>query len=358
MTVFSAYRRPLVASVAGAAASVVLLACSSVAPGDGPSASNSSRVAYGVLDSTHTAVVSLLAPVGTTELEECSGSIVRVSGGEGDVLTAAHCCNVYVPTLVVVAADYAIGEPYLTSGTPAPPVYPVVPGSVWYDAAYSQDNQLDHDFCMLRFSGAPANTATLALPSTTDGLVLGAEIEHVGFGLTDASSTNSQRRSGTDTVDQQLTPLIIEFSQGGPTNIPGTCEGDSGGPSLLTATASQAQQVVVAVQSYGSGASCAQITFGVGSRVASSMGAGGFITSYLAGAPIGIHAGASTGPEDAGSGGAPVAVDALGGHARAPFFRAALAFLLLGTGALSLKGRRASQAALLARRRRGPRGAL
>jgi hypothetical protein len=257
----------------------------------------SSPIAYGSLDTTHTAVVALLSPVGTTQVQECTGSIVGVSGGVGSVLTAAHCCNTYPPTVVVVSSSYVAGEQYISGGTPAPPAYRVVAGSVYYDALYSQDMELDHDFCMLKFAGAPANTATLALPSATDGLGLGSEIEHVGYGQTQNGS-NSNRMAGIDTVDEALTPLVIEFSQGGPDATPGTCDGDSGGPSLLPATAAQAEQVVVAVQSYGSNASCADITFGVGSRVSSAMGTGGFIASYLAGAPIGIQAGATS---DAGT---------------------------------------------------------
>ncbi len=183
------------------------------------------------------------------ELEECTGSIVNVSGGKGYVLTAAHCCSTYTPTVVVMAQSYVSGETYVFGGAPQPPAYAVVPGSVYYDALYSQDGQRDHDFCMLQFSGAPSGTATLALPTTSDGLSLGSQVEHLGYGQTQDSSTNSERRTGIDAIDLQLTPLIVEFSQGGADATPGTCDGDSGGPSLLPATAAQSQQTIVAVQS-------------------------------------------------------------------------------------------------------------
>ena len=273
--------------------------CSGVSVEDGPVAKTQSRIAYGALDTTHTAVVAVLSPVGTTELQECSGSLVAVVGGDGYVLTAAHCCNAFVPTTVVASSDYSTGESFLSGGSPAAPVYRVAPGSVYYDSQYSGSG---HDFCMLKFAGAAAGMATLALPTASgDGLQLGAQVEHVGFGFTDTSTTNSQRRSGVDAVDQQLTSLILQFSQGGPNDIPGTCDGDSGGPSLLPAGVAQGQQVVVGVQSSGGMASCAQETFGIASRVSSAIGAGQFITSYLGGAPVGVNAGASPRPVPAGA---------------------------------------------------------
>jgi len=260
-----------------------LLGCMAPPPSDGPTGMTRSPIAYGTPDSTHTAVVAVLAPVGSTEIEECTGTIVQVSGGFGYVLTAAHCCNMYAPTVVVLSSDYTVGEQYVGTGkTPVPPAYPVVPGSVSYDPMFdSSSSQPDHDFCMLKFSGATASTPTLALPtSTSDGLQVGSRVEHVGFGVTQTGA-NSQRMTGTDTVDQ-LTSLVIQFDQGGDADIPGTCEGDSGGPSLLPAGAPQAQQVVVAVQSYGNSTTCSGETSGVASRVSSAMGPSGFISSSVA----------------------------------------------------------------------------
>jgi secreted trypsin-like serine protease len=274
-------------------------ACSGNGVGDGRVGAIRSPIAYGTLDTRHTAVVALLSPVGTSELQECSGSIVAVTGGEGYVLTAAHCCNTYPPTIVVASNDYAAGEAYLSGGVPAAPVYGVARGSVYYDASY--DNAGGHDFCMLRFAGAGTGLATLELPtSASDGLQLGSQVEHVGFGLTEATAMNTQRRAGIDAVDQQLTSLLLLFSQGGANHVPGTCEGDSGGPSLLPAGAAQSQQVITGVQSYGNASSCTQETLGGASRVSSAIGTGQFITSYLAGTPIGVNAGGSGTPAPAG----------------------------------------------------------
>jgi hypothetical protein len=301
-------------AVLGAIALYAVAGSGCSAPAGGPVASLRSPIAYGTADTAHTAVVALLSPVGSTELQECSGSVVAVNGSKGVVLTAAHCCNQYPPTLVVLANDYSPGEQYLSGGTPEPPTYPVVAGSVSFDPQYATDDGLDHDFCLLQFSGAPASTATLMLPSATDGLALNDAIDHVGYGQTNTSNTNSTRRIGADTVNLELTSLILEWGQGGGGDTPGTCDGDSGGPALSPSGVAQGRQVVVGVTSYGpADSTCAQETYGVASRVSSAMGAGGFIATYLAaaGTPTGSDGGATPQPASAGGPWAAVALAAL-----------------------------------------------
>jgi hypothetical protein len=272
---------------------IALTSCSSAqGPGasDGPLGAAQSAIAYGTPDATHTAVVSLLGNAGGGSFDECSGTIVQVKGGQGYVLTAAHCCNKTVPSVVVMSNDYTVGEQYLFGGTPSPPAYAVTQGSVYYDTAY---NGQDHDFCMLQFA-APSGAAVIPVAQPgQDGLSLGVDVEHVGFGVTDTSTTNSGRRTATAPVDQSLTTLILQSSQGGPNHIPGVCEGDSGGPALVPAGAPQSQQTVVATTSFGDNSSCAQNTMNVCSRVTSETGPGGFITNYLAGTPSGTQAGSA-----------------------------------------------------------------
>jgi hypothetical protein len=283
-------------SLAAAAVALTGAGCSGPLPGSDPVGRTSERIAFGSADSAHTAVVALLAPAGPGFLQECSGSIVQVKNGNGYVLTAAHCCNQYVPNVVVVSSDFTVGEQYVAGGTPVPPSHAVVSGSVYYDSLYNGAGT-DHDFCMLEFSGATAGTASLALPAASgDGLQLGSPIEHIGYGLTETGTSNTQRRTGTDTIDVALTPSLVEFTQGGANRVPGTCEGDSGGPSLLPAGVPQSQQVVVAVQSFGNSTGCSSTTLSGASRVLSEIGAGRFITSYLADSPIGTHAGAASVP--------------------------------------------------------------
>jgi hypothetical protein len=272
---------------AGASA---LLSCSGPLPADGTIQTQQSPIAYGTPDTTHTAVVALLSPIGTNQLQECTGSIVGVSGNLGYVLTAAHCCNAHPPSVVVAGSDYSVGEALAFGGTPSPPVYSVVAESVYYDAQYAGAGTA-YDFCMLSFLGATASTPVLGLPaSANDGLTSGVAVEHIGYGATETNASNSARRTGTDSIDQGLDAFVYQFSQGGSTHIPGTCAGDSGGPALLPAGAAQSVQTVVGVQSYGNATTCVTETLGGGSRVSSEIGSGRFITSYVDGTPVGVKA--------------------------------------------------------------------
>ena len=147
---------------------------------DDPVGQAESPIVFGTKDVTHTAVVALLGLAGQG-FDECSGSIVHVSGSDGYVLTAAHCCggdpqnpNVK-PSLVIMGNDYGPYENYLGDPNPPAPAYAVIAGSVSWDQAY---NGNDHDFCMLRFSGADANTPTIQLPqSANDGLSVGVKVD-------------------------------------------------------------------------------------------------------------------------------------------------------------------------------------
>jgi len=279
------------------AVALVVASCSSAGAPVDPTGRTQSAIAYGTADSTHTAVVSVLANAGGSSFDECSGTIVQVKSGDAYVLTAAHCCNATTPTVVVMSSDYSVGESAVVSGTaPTPPAYAVVSGSVWFDAQY---NGTDHDFCMLKFP-APAGAAVIPVAQPgADGLALGVEVEHVGFGVTDTSTGNTGRRHETSPVDVSLTALVAQSSQGGASHVPGVCEGDSGGPGLLPAGAAQSAQTVVMTTSYGSTSSCAANTMSTCSRVTSETGPGGFITSYLSDAPSGTQAGSAQATCDA-----------------------------------------------------------
>ncbi len=242
-------------------------------------------IAYGAPDTAHSAVVALLAST-PDGFGACSGTIVQVLGDFGYVLTAAHCCNEATPSVVVMGEDYADGLAYL-GGIPQPPAYSVASGTVYYDPLYTGT---DHDFCMLKFSGA-TGAPTIALPSGSDGLTVGTSAEHVGYGVTDTSTDNTTRRTGTSQVEA-LDALEIQWAQGGVSDTPGTCQGDSGGPALTPAGAAQGSQKVVGITSYGDSSTCAQATVGVASRVTSELGTNGFITKFLADAPIGTKAAA------------------------------------------------------------------
>ena len=279
---------------------VVVASCSSSPTSRELVGKTRSAIIGGTTDTTHSAVVAILADAGGNSFDECSGSIVQVKNGVGYVLTAAHCCggeptnpNIS-PSIIVEASDYGPYEADIGNSNPAAPAYPVIPGSIAWDKGYTTSNQLAYDFCMLQFSGASASTPVLNLPtSTSDGLSVGVSVEYVGFGITSETQSgmnNSLRYHVTSTVDQQVTSLVIKYSEGGGRG--GPCSGDSGGPALLPAGAAQSSQTVVATTSYGD-VNCA--SYGVSMRVSSETGPNGFITQYLAG---NIDAGSSAG--DAG----------------------------------------------------------
>src|SRR4051794_40737941 len=146
-----------------------------------PPAQTRQAIAYGTLDTTHDAVVAVLGDAGGGSFTECSGGLVQVKNGIGYVLTAAHCCNSSVPSLVVLSNDYSSSLQYLGSTSPQPPAYAVLGSSVYYDSQY---NLQDRDFCMLKFN-APAGSAVIPVPAGADGLTTNASVEYVGFGVTD-----------------------------------------------------------------------------------------------------------------------------------------------------------------------------
>ena len=257
---------------------------------EGAASEAKGAIAWGTPDDAHTAVVALIIDAGGGYISSCSGTIVKVANGQGYVLTAAHCCNDSAPGIVVMANDYGSYAQQVYSSNPSPPAYKVVPGSVYYDAAY---NQYDHDFCMLKFSGATASTPTIKLPTgSPDGLADGTAIEHVGYGMTHNDSENSRRRTGSNHVDQ-LSSVLIEYQQGNLTQ--GPCQGDSGGPTLIPAGQAQGSQTVVGVTSWGNSSSCSGASMGASSRVVAGIGSGKFITSFINDAPIGNQPGTATG---------------------------------------------------------------
>jgi hypothetical protein len=268
-----------------------------------PLARAGSVIAYGTADGTnHPAVVALLGPAGTNDagqslLGECTGSIVQVNTAtsQGYVLTAAHCCTPFAPNVVVVTNNYSPYEIDIFGGTPSPPAYAVTAGSVWYDSKWTGTAGDPYDFCMLRFTGATSSMSVLALPSgSDDGLSPNSNVEHIGFGVTQSGS-NSTRMTGTDSVNDGISSTLFQWTQGGSGHVPGICSGDSGGPALLPAGVSESTQTLIGVTSYADSATCSMVTFGGAMRVTSELGAGAFITSYLADAPVGSQVGGSGG---------------------------------------------------------------
>jgi len=242
-------------------------------PKESASRKTESAIINGAIDTTHTAVVAVLG-----KDFACSGTIVQVRTGFGYVLTAAHCCNVPgdSPVNVVMGNDYGTGQ-----------AFPIVAGSTYFDPSF--DNATGaFDFCMVKFAGANASTPTIALTSDPDGATVGMSTEIVGYGTTapPPGGVNSKRRRSTEPLTA-VTTSILAVSQGGTPADGGACEGDPGGPVLVTAGAAPVGQHVVAVLSE-TPANC-EGAFTTASRVTSELGAGKFLTSYLADMPTGNH---------------------------------------------------------------------
>lgn len=203
----------------------------------------------GTQDNAHTAVVTVVAQQGL-----CTGTVVKLSGSTGFVLTAAHCCTAQDPPQQVwTGVDY-------NNPTNA---YNVVPGSVTPDPLY---NGQTHDFCMLKFSGAPPNMPVIpAMMPAEDNLQVGTSVEFVGYGIAGTPQNhnvnNSIRNHLTGSLSK-VNALTVEYNQQG--NNGGPCNGDSGGPALTPPNVAQSTQRVAAVTSYGD-ANCA--VYGVSGRV-------------------------------------------------------------------------------------------
>lgn len=185
-----------------------------------PIASDASPIISGTADTTHPAVVAVLS-----NSSACTGTIIKVSGSVGYVLTAAHCCETPSPEPPVVVVQ---GNDYNVSGNIQ---YSVLSykAHAGYDYA-GQGAGSPYDFCMIKIGGTNASTPVIpALTPAQDTLGVGKQVALVGYGLTDGMQSNSVRRKTTATIDQiNSTQFGFPFSPGG------ICSGDSGGPALYT----------------------------------------------------------------------------------------------------------------------------
>ena len=221
----------------------------------------SSPIINGQLDTTHDAVVAVLG-----NDFSCSGTIIQVAGGQGYVLTAAHCCNPGdEPTFVVIGPDYQTGDGFN-----------VVPGSVARDGCYTDCAGSTDDVCMLRFSGADGSTPVIpAMSPATDALAINTQVTYVGYGITSSppGGFNHKRRFVTKSIGS-LDAYFIEYADPGSS---GTCEGDSGGPGLVSVGG---VEMVAGVTSFGD-----QDCVALGASIRTSSTYTNFIAPYLADMP-------------------------------------------------------------------------
>ncbi|WP_394841903.1 trypsin-like serine protease [Pendulispora brunnea] len=201
---------------------LLALGCSGTdltAPEEGPTENVQSPIINGSPDG-HDAIVGTY-----TGSSLCTGTIVSTKGTTGYVLTAAHCCESDSPPKQVrIGADFRAAKAYTVKSYLAHASYTGNPGS-------------SYDFCMVSFNDGDGNMQVIpALPPELNNVKVGDTLDAVGYGRTEnephgSSNLALKRLHVTYKVKGIGTSgLETDFDsrQGG------TCEGDSGGPDLVT----------------------------------------------------------------------------------------------------------------------------
>lgn len=237
-----------------------LLGCSQGSPAPEVVDTAQQPIIGGTQDTTHKFAVALLS-----NNSECTGSIVQVAGGNGYVLTAGHCCQPNdIPIIATLENDYNNYQGGVT--------YNVVANTVTVNPAFDINNVgAGYDFCMMQIANVDAATPTVApMTPAQDGLAVGSQVDIVGYGLIDNMGMNSVRRHVNKNLGQ-VDPMLIWIDN----SQSGTCEGDSGGPWLDTAS-----NTVAGVTSFGNTKSCSgQGAVGAAGRVSAVYNS--FIQPYL-----------------------------------------------------------------------------
>jgi len=214
--------RVLVHVISLAGAGLVAFGCSgaeSTMAEEGPAESVQSPIINGSPD-THEAVVGTY-----TGSSLCTGTIVSTKGTTGYVLTAAHCCESdSPPTQVRIGADFRAAKVYQVKSVLAHASYTGSPGS-------------SYDFCMVSFNDSDGNMKVIpALPPELNTVKAGDTLDAVGYGRTE-----TEPHGATNLALKRLhvTYKVKAFSSSGlktdfDATQGGTCEGDSGGPDLVT----------------------------------------------------------------------------------------------------------------------------
>ena len=186
-------------------------------------ASTSSAIVYGGPDTTDTAVMYLL---NTRMPLQCSATLIAVHGAWGYVLSAAHCFEGGWPayTFTLKQGD-DIQTPTATYTLDDYKVLPFERGRVWTS-----------DFAIARFA-VTKNTPVPIAPLTPERDLLDSQtpVTIAGYGSywVDSNEEGFIRYSATNVLTN-VTSNYIEYVDSRDTNQGGACEGDSGGPVLVT----------------------------------------------------------------------------------------------------------------------------
>ncbi len=205
------------AAVCGLALSSAILSCQVEPEGslDEEIATTDAAIINGSPDTSTKAVVWLYDESAGSS---CTGTIIKVDGDTGYVLTAAHCNNM---DYVVVANNYF---DCFDQGNPGCEATFDVAQQIYHPSYNSNDPGQGYDFSLIRFTGATGWPHWIPAAQGNDGVGEGVTVDIVGYGQTE-SGDNSVRRHKTTTVQNIYGNVFFD-------HVSTVCFGDSGGPAI------------------------------------------------------------------------------------------------------------------------------
>lgn len=216
----------------------------------------SQEIVGGSADTTHPAVVSLSLKLSPTTSASCSGTVVRVSGTTGMILTSAHCFVGFAGPASDIGIRFGSNSAAPTSSFVASSfeLFPTTQGGLY-------DNE--HDLAVVTFNGASGATPLLPIvpPATYATYAKGAPFVSVGYGRVDPDG------SIANTARNKLSVTLEAFAGGWvetKSAVGSTCKGDSGG--ALIDSSSGADRLAGVTQGGASATFCnaGSLNFAVG----------------------------------------------------------------------------------------------
>ena len=205
-----------------------------------PPAVSARAIVGGTATTGDPAVVALIAQVpGAALATLCTATIVSPHV----VLTAAHCVS---PDAVGATAKFRVGLAPNLDTARAKDFVDVT--EVHYHPDFSLSKVTGGNDIAVAIVGSPLAPKPIAMnQSALSSSLVGQPARMVGYGKTagsDTSGASAGLRREADTVMGAYDDKLVRFGVAGTT----TCEGDSGGPGLMTIAG---QEVIVGVVSFG-----------------------------------------------------------------------------------------------------------